>query len=301
VAPTHRLCAPVAALIVLLVSEEGAAFCRRTTCPTCPVDANGCPTGGKPVFWPKQCVAYALGSAASRQVGLSEATEIAARAFRAWQTVTCPGTNAPPSIDVSDAFGPTDCGQSQYDPGGANANAIIFHDDQWPYPELSDAVALTKTHFDEASGYILDSDIEIDATLPLSTSDVVPEGKYDLLSILTHEAGHFLGLAHSYQPGAAMQPSYRPGRSDQRTLGDDDIAGVCAIYPPDRVALPCDAAPQGGFQSECSAAEASGGCSVAPRSSNGRSLPPLALLALAFASWRRRSARLRIRAATSVL
>jgi hypothetical protein len=177
--------------------------------------------------------------------------------------VTCPGTNAPPSISATDAFGPTDCAESRYDPGGANANAIIFHDDAWPYPELPDAVALTTTHFDESDGVILDSDIEIDATLPISTSDVVPDGRYDLQSILTHEAGHFLGLAHSYQPGAAMQPSYRPGKADERILGDDDIAGICAIYPPDRDALPCDPTPRGGFQSECPAAEASGGCTVA--------------------------------------
>ena len=254
--------------------------------------------GGKPVLWPRQCVGYALARAASRQVGLSEASEIAAEAFRTWQSVTCPGTNAPPSITATDAFGPTDCGESRYDPGGPNANAIIFHDDEWPYPELSDAVALTKTHFDEATGHIVDSDIEIDATLPLSTSDAVPPKSYDLLSVLTHEAGHFFGLAHSYQSGSAMQPSYRPGSDDQRMLGDDDIAGICAIYPPDRVALPCDPAPRGGFQSECSTVEATGGCSVSTRASGSRSLSPLVPL-LAFASRRRRGQRPRFRAATS--
>jgi hypothetical protein len=201
--------------------------------------------------------------------------------------VTCPGTNAPPSIAATDAFGPTDCAEPRYDPGGANANVIIFHDDAWPYPELPDAVALTATHFDESNGTILDSDIEIDATLPLSTSDVVPKGSYDLQSILTHEAGHFLGLAHSYQPGAAMQPSYRPGRADERTLGDDDIAGICAIYPPDRNALPCDPTPRGGFQSECPAAEASGGCSVSASAPRGRSRSAFLVITLAFAFRRR--------------
>jgi hypothetical protein len=197
--------------------------------------------------------------------------------------VTCPGTDAPPSIAATDAFGPTDCAEPRYDPGGANANAIIFHDDAWPYPELPDAVALTTTHFDESNGFILDSDIEIDATLPLSTSDVVPDGSYDLQSILTHEAGHFLGLAHSYQPGAAMQPSYRPGSADERTLGDDDIAGICAIYPPDRNALPCDPTPRGGFQSVCPAVEASGGCTVSPSKTRGPSRSAFLALLSAFA------------------
>jgi hypothetical protein len=289
-------------LVFSLVSGEAVAFCRRTTCPTCPIDADGCPTGGKPVFWPRRCVSYALATAASRQVTLPEASEIAARAFEAWQSVTCPGTNAPPSIDATDAFGPTDCAESRYDPGGANANTIIFHDDAWPYPELSDAVALTTTHFDEATGYILDSDIEIDSTLPLSTSDEVPQGSYDLQSILTHEAGHFLGLAHSYQPGAVMQPSYRPGNADERTLGEDDIAGICAIYPPDRAALPCDPTPRGGFQSECPAVQASGGCSVSAPPPNAKSLSSVFPLVLALASRRRRGeGSRRIRVANSTL
>jgi hypothetical protein len=225
---------------------------------------------------------------ASKQVGLQEATELAARAFRTWQTVICPGTTASPSIVATDAFGPTDCAEANYDPGGANVNAIVFHDDAWPYDDLSDAVALTTTHFDEATGDIADSDIEIDATVPLSTTDTVPKKSYDLLSILTHEAGHFFGLAHSYQPGATMQPSYHAGEADQRTLGDDDIAGICAIYPPDRVARPCDPTPRGGFQSECRPVEATGGCALASRGRSRGVLPSAAVVLALLSLWRRR-------------
>lgn len=276
----------------MLWSEEAAAFCRRTTCPSCPVDpTTGCPTGGKPVAWPRECVSYALARAASRQVTLAEATEIVAAAFRTWESVTCPGTSSQPSIVASNAFGPTDCAEALYAQAGPNANAIIFHDDVWPYEELEDSLALTTTRFDEETGDILDSDIEIDATLPLSTSDAVPPKSYDLQSILTHEAGHFLGLAHSREFGATMQAGYRPGSDGQRVLGDDDVAGICAIYPPDRDALPCDYTPIGRFQAGCPAAEASGGCSLSRRAEHVDAFVPAGVAAWVLSLRMRRARR----------
>jgi hypothetical protein len=49
----------------------------------------------------------------------------------------------------------------------------------------------------------------------------------DLLTVAAHEIGHTLGLAHSNDPDALMFPSYD---GPHRSLGDDDIAGVQAIY-----------------------------------------------------------------------
>jgi uncharacterized protein (TIGR03382 family) len=61
----------------------------------------------------------------------------------------------------------------------------------------------------------------------------------DLQSTMAHEAGHFIGLAHvceqgTCQPGQqdiTMYPATSPGDVDKRTLHEDDVAGVCAIYP----------------------------------------------------------------------
>lgn len=278
--------------LALFISSNALGFCRRTTCPDCPSDPlTGCPTGGRPVAWPKRCVSYALARAASRQVDIVEATQIATAAFDAWQSVACPGSNEPPSVVASEAFGHTDCSDAVFEPGGPNSNSIVFRDDAWPHDALSDAVAFTTTNFDETTGDILDADIEINGTLPLSTSDVVPKKSYDLLSILTHEAGHFFGLAHSYERGATMQPSMRPGTSDNRVLGDDDIAGICAIYPPGRSAQPCDFAPRGGFAAACPAAKASGGCSVSVGTRTWSSFPfggCAAVIVVLMARWRPR-------------
>jgi hypothetical protein len=264
-----------------LVALEGSAFafCRKTTCPTCPVDpATGCPTGGKPVAWPGACVSYSLQRAASRHASLAEAQILSAEAFGAWQAVRCPGSGLPPSISATDAFGYVSCAQHEYDRSGANANVIVFRDDTWPYSTAEDALGFTAMSFDRATGNVLDADIEINGTAALSTGDVVAPDGFDLLSILTHEAGHFLGLAHSNAQNATMQPVFAMG-TEYRTLSDDDIAGICAIYPPGRTAEPCDFTPHGGFSPECALGVVKGGCSVGSAGRSGSD--PLGLSAVA--------------------
>jgi MYXO-CTERM domain-containing protein len=55
----------------------------------------------------------------------------------------------------------------------------------------------------------------------------------DLRNTLTHEVGHLVGLAHvpDSQPAATMFARTTPGEIEKRSLSEDDIAGVCAIYP----------------------------------------------------------------------
>lgn len=52
----------------------------------------------------------------------------------------------------------------------------------------------------------------------------------DTLSIATHEDGHFLGLDHSNVSGATMEPFYGGGNTIA-SIEQDDINGVCALYP----------------------------------------------------------------------
>lgn len=52
----------------------------------------------------------------------------------------------------------------------------------------------------------------------------------DLQSVATHEVGHLLGLDHSNISRATMYYAYTGGTS-ARQLHDDDIQGVCALYP----------------------------------------------------------------------
>ncbi len=119
-------------------------------------------------------------------------------------------------------------------------------------------VALTSVLYDPRDGRILDADIEVNAwdgtnvtaTLQIPATNGwyftcgAPLGtictKYgqdgcsylDLQNTVTHEVGHFLGLAHNTaDPAATMYPVAAPGEVSKRTLSPDDVAGVCAIYP----------------------------------------------------------------------
>lgn len=66
-----------------------------------------------------------------------------------------------------------------------------------------------------------------DADEPWSTDPSMSE--MDLESVLVHEIGHLLGLAHSMDPNAIMYPRIRLG-TIKRDLTEDDIDGIKAQY-----------------------------------------------------------------------
>ncbi|HXI60736.1 MAG TPA: matrixin family metalloprotease [Polyangia bacterium] len=264
----------LAAVAAATASSRAEAFCRTTTCDTCPPPAVGCVTEGFPLFWPGGCVSYDLQKDASKWASLDVATTLVDGAFNTWGSVSCDGQ--PPSITFMNR-GPIECAAREFNDGrkteGGNANIIVFRDDVWP--EVSDpasTLALTTVTYNRSNGQIVDADIEINGSQsPLSTDDAASASAFDLASILTHEVGHFLGLAHSTEPCAAdgsdcptMNALYRRGSTAYRTLEGDDQAGLCAIYPAGRTVTDNRCLPQGGFSALCGTpAPPSGGCALA--------------------------------------
>lgn len=149
-------------------------------------------------------------------------------------------------------------------------------------PADRSTVALTTVLYDPETGRIFDADLEVngwdgtgDGTALTNATSSAPRGFYftcadpaglpactrygedgcyafDLRNTVTHEAGHFVGLAHPcgdagtpqcdalLPPGETvayaqrtMYPATAAGETTKRSLSLDDVAGVCAIYPPD--------------------------------------------------------------------
>jgi matrixin len=207
-------------------------------------------------------VGYSLQKQASRQISLSDARAVAAQAFAAWQTVQCPdvlvnGINTgggPPAIFVSE-LEPVDCDEA---PSQEHNNPIIFRDDGWPYTDSANAIGYTTLTVDLSTGEILGADIEINtSTYTIVAKGPAPAGSYDLATVLTHEAGHFLGLAHSDHRDAVMFALYQPNTT---TITPDDAQGICDIYNSSGArntamgayaATSCNPEPRLGFLDEC--------------------------------------------------
>jgi hypothetical protein len=77
------------------------------------------------------------------------------------------------------------------------------------------------------AGVASEFDLEMDPSWPWTTSTTNPD--VDLQSVVTHELGHALGLAHSLDPAAVMFASY-PHAAIRRDLTDDDRSAISAVY-----------------------------------------------------------------------
>jgi len=288
--------------LVLLGAHGAAAFCQATTCDPskshCSTDGLGCFTTGLPLSWASNCVTVSVqaDAAPKQHIDYAAAQSSVERAFAAWTHARCDGGS--PSISVV-VNGPISCGASEYNSDRGNANIVVFREDAWPYTGGEDALGLTLIRFDPANGEIWDSDIEVNAVdEPLSVGDPLAVA-VDLDSLLTHEAGHLLGLGHNTQDETAtMFPGYHTGSIELRSLAADDIAGICDIYPPNRKASSKSCEPRHGFSDLCGAEQPppseksnvteSSGCAVAFGSA-GRSTMLFGLAAALGALLTRRS------------
>ena len=180
---------------------------------------------------------------------MAEVRRVVAASLATWSDLDCPNGKA--SIGYRQ-LADVQCNAPAYNEDSANANVVVFRDDDWPYQGTDNTLAFTTVTFDPPTGNILGADVEINTAYNILTTadDAVV---YDLQSILTHELGHGLGLGHSSEPTATMNAVYERGDTSIRMLAPDDVAAICAAYPPERKAA-CDPTPHGGFATECTVA-----------------------------------------------
>lgn len=285
--PHHAFALTLAASLAL--GAQASAFCRSTTCDSrktdCPRDDEGCKLTGSPLAWRSACPGLSLHPAGTRNIDAADVERVLSASMGAWSALSC---DAGAANFAWSRLASSSCGVG-YRRTLPNANVILFRDDAWPHQGAENTLGFTTVTYDVESGEILDSDTEINtAQNPITTADVGV--KYDLESILTHELGHALGLAHSADPNATMYATYDQGTVALRTLSPDDVDAVCAAYPPTRGGA-CATSPSNGFSADCSESEPSsdgGGCAVA----SGRGTAGLGGLALLLVALRgRRSSR----------
>lgn len=184
------------------------------------------------INWTGRPVRYFVSDRGGADVSAAQLRQAAERAFATWQAV--------PTASVTFEF----AGFTRAEPleeDGTNTLGFISR------PELDRVLASTNFLIDTRNGDILESDIFFNSTFPWSVSESGEPGRFDLQSIALHEAGHFLGLAHSALGETELRPSggrrvlaaeavmfpiaFSPGNIQGRELMPDDIAGVSDLYP----------------------------------------------------------------------
>ncbi len=180
-------------------------------------------------------IVYRFHAGGTSKLDFSAARSAIRRAFDEWSNVECEGGRTSlrfqegPDIKKDKPLGAEE---------GPEKFGIYFRDDEWPHDNAEESLALTNHSYGKISGTIDYADIEINTASTVFALTDVDEG-IDLQAVVTHEVGHYIGLAHSNDPDSIMVAAYcqssdRCGESIDRArqLSADDRAAVCALYPP---------------------------------------------------------------------
>jgi MYXO-CTERM domain-containing protein len=192
------------------------------------------------LWWSSRNVSYYINEACGDDVDDLFCINAVRASFDAWNGLSCTdmvleygGTT--PDIDVG------------YDQKNAsqNKNLIVWVESGWSSRHDPSAIGMTTTTYDARNGKIYDADVEMNGTnftFTASNSTVI---KMDIHNTLAHEVGHILGLDHSQDSKATMYATAPEGETKKRDIEEDDINGLCCIYPAGESASSCSSHPSG--------------------------------------------------------
>jgi MYXO-CTERM domain-containing protein len=251
-----------AAAMLLAIESSASAYCRMTT--EQPREECGPCTNGIPLAWPATPFVLSIRDAGHEPLAFDAMHSAVEQASRQWTEALCPSDGLP-SVFGTVGDEPTSADPSR--DGIANVVAILSRQ-EWVEDTTLDErqFALTRSWYYESRGEIFEADVVVSPNQGCDAIDcegLVPAicgdggcapGEYDVLAVLTHELGHVYGLSHT-EPGGDENATMQCRGADlgKRTLEADDVAGICAIYPPGQRAAGA------GFEGSCSASGDPGG------------------------------------------
>lgn len=278
--------------VALLAPSEARAWCqmvsgniRPSVEEPCVLAANH--DGIHPLAWRRRCTSISVSEALPpTDLTIDEVRTVLETSFATWTTVDCGG--APTGLDVDVLTETNLCTEAVHNTNGRNVHSILFVQEGWSSDRAHDprAYAVTYVWHDPNSGEIYDADIEINesrGTYTICPEEGCTDARIDFPNVLTHEIGHYFGIAHTPDdPFATMYASAPAGETIKRSLTTDDTTALCTMYPPGSLPEACDPTPRGGLDLTC-APPGNCGCRAPgtdPTSTRGATLAAIALAAL---------------------
>lgn len=205
---------------------------------------------GEIVAWPGTEVAFQVDGQLPPGWDAGDLETVVDAATAPWETIDCR------SFTLERA-GFTDSATSDlFD----RENTLLFVQDDWAFSHSM--MAITLLEYNKFTGELRDADILVNNAQKTFELNPVcdPAGpNYDLVNILTHEFGHFIGLDHSTEPQSTMFPDTFEEDCLKRSLAPDDVEGFCATY-----SLPAAAEADDASAEDVSGAESKGEEDVEP-------------------------------------
>jgi hypothetical protein len=271
-------------LATLAHAPAAQAWCRYMR-PTEPAPRK-CAADGNFVGWLTRCGGYSLLAPSfppEVAIPMDTLRATARIASAAWNQAVCDSSGSThPYFKILELSDTSILPGYQLEGDNANTVAIKSMNSSWGRGplDLSDTIAITiLTANANNVGEIVDADIVLNAEhFRFVTDSLAPDiadasmasqtlPRVDLQTVLMHEFGHFQGLDETLDLNSVMSSSVHEPEQTQRQLSPDDMAGICAVFPPDRApAGSCDVATVSAdlaVRRGCSLAPVGGGMGIA--------------------------------------
>lgn len=202
----------------LMALQPSRSFSRNRT------DGSNGDGDGAFLFWDESFLPIPYYISAPTFQGLSHFAAAVDASFKSWRDPQ----------DVTIEFLPMGCSSGSRNENDG-LNHIILVTDVWPFSDPQ-VIAITRNFYiagtSDKAGLILDSDILLNGVHHRFTTTGEP-GANDVQNIVTHEAGHFLGLGHEITPpdtDAVMFANATTNETKKRTLKASDLSGLREGY-----------------------------------------------------------------------